>query len=170
MSPLYRTFTATAFSIYVLIKIKSCSGSAPTASSIQTLTMDLTSTILGKYQGGAGQAPMAMLTYKGFVVCIIGMPYNFIAFLIYPSLSFTVLWFLLCLIYSSLMICPAYQAARTTPVCKYLSSPFPRSSLMSFRISISFCYFWLLSFGYCGWVTLCWVYCSVAFFCVSTHL
>ena len=99
--PLYRTFTATAFSIYILIKVKSYSSSALTASSIQTLTVDLTSTTLGRCWGGAGWVSAVILAHKGFVVYIISIPYDFIVSLMYLSLSFIVLQFLLCLIYSS---------------------------------------------------------------------
>ena len=111
-----------------------------------------------------------MLAHKGFIIYIISVPYDFIVFLICLSLSFIVLQFLLCLIYSSQVIYSAYQAARATSIHKYSSSPFPKSSLMSFRISISFYYFQLLSFGCCGWVALYQVCYSVTFFCVSTHL
>ena len=91
ISPLYRTFTATAFSIYILIKVRSYSSFAPAAFSVWTLTVDLTSTTLGRYWGGAGRAPAAMLAYKDFVMCVIGVPYNFIGFLIRLSLSSIVL-------------------------------------------------------------------------------
>ena len=91
ISPLYRTFTATAFGIYVLIKVKSYSGSTPAAFSVWTLTVDLTNTTLGRCWGGASQAPAAMLAHKGFIVCIIGVFYNFIISLMRPSLSSIIL-------------------------------------------------------------------------------
>ena len=109
-----------------------------------------------------------MLAHNGFVVCVICVPYNLIVSLMHLSLSFIVFWFLLYLVQSSLATWPACQAACTILVCGQLSSPFPRSSLMSFRRSISFCHFWLLSFGCCRWVAPCWVYCGVAFFCAAS--
>ena len=41
---------------------------------------------------------------------------------------------------------------------------------MSFRISISFCYFWLVSFDCCGYTALCCVCCGVASFCTAPVL
>jgi hypothetical protein len=49
----------------VLINVRICSGSAPAASSVWTLTVDLTGATLGRHWRGAGWAPAAMLAYEG---------------------------------------------------------------------------------------------------------
>ena len=147
-----------------------CSGSTPAASGVHTLTVVLTGATLSACWRVAGQVLAAMLAHDGFVVCVVCVPHNLMASSMHPSLSFTVFWFLLCLVHSSLATWPACWAAHATPAHGQSSSPFPRSSLMSFRRSTSFCHFWLLSFGCCGWVTPCWVCCGVVFFCVASPL
>ena len=117
-----------------------------------------------------GQALIAILAHNSFIACPIYNPYNFIVSLIRLSLSSTAFQFLLCLNQSSRAIYPTYQAARATPTRRYSSSPFPRSSSISFRISISFYYFQSLSFSCYSWVAPYQVYCSIAFSYILTHL
>ena len=137
ISPLYRTFTTTTYSIYILINIRIYSSSTSTTSSIRTLTINLIGTTLERRQGGADQALAAILAYKGFIIYVISILYNFIVSLIRISLSSTAFQFLLYLIYSSRAIYPTYQAVYATSTLGNSSSPFPRSSSMSFRISTS---------------------------------
>ena len=54
MLPLYKTFTAIAFGIYVLINVKICSGFAFAAFNIQILIIDLTNVTLGGRLRGVG--------------------------------------------------------------------------------------------------------------------
>ena len=94
-SPLYRTFTTTTFSIYTLINIRIYFSSTPTIFNIQTLIINLIGTTLSRYQKGANQALAVILAYKGLVVYIISIPYNFIASLIRLSLFSITFQFLL---------------------------------------------------------------------------
>ena len=87
ISPLYSTLTATAFGIYTLIDVKICSGSAPTTSSVLTLTVALTKATLGMRWRVAGRALAAILAYDGFVAYTVYIPHPFIASLMRLSLS-----------------------------------------------------------------------------------
>jgi hypothetical protein len=107
-SPLYSTLTTTALGICVLIDVKICSGSTPTASSVLTLTVALTGATLGIHWRVTSWALAVILAHDGFVACTVGIPYDFMASLMHPSLSSTAFWFLLYLVQSSLAIWPAY--------------------------------------------------------------
>ena len=164
---LYKTLTATALSIYALINKKIYFNSVPTASIILTLTIALTGATLGRYQGIASQVHVAILAYISFTICIINIPYIFITSSIRLSLFFTAFQFLLYFIYSSQVIQPAYYTTYTTPIHGCSSSPFPRSSSMSFRRSISLCYFWSLLHNYYSQGAPCQVCCGVIEFYIA---
>jgi len=89
ISPLYSTLTATTLGIWALIDVRICSSSAPAASSILTLTVALTGATLGIRWGVAGRALAAMLAHDGFVTYTVGIPYDFMASSMRPSLSST---------------------------------------------------------------------------------
>ena len=78
-----------------LINVRICSGSAPTASGVLTLTMALTGATLGIRWRVTGRALAAILAHDGFVACAVYIPYPFIASLMRLSLFFTIFWFLL---------------------------------------------------------------------------
>ena len=90
ISLLYSTLTTTAFSICALIDIKICFSSAPTASSILTLTVAFTGATLGIHWRVAGRALAAMLAHNSFIAYTVYIPHPFIASLMRLSLSSTV--------------------------------------------------------------------------------